>query len=445
MFENSKVIWSEGIFLLPQHFQQHDRYIQNLVNSRCLGLQPYGWGFYSLKIDSDLFKIGKLALKECRGIFPDGTSFNLPEDDELPLPLDIPEDIRDEIVFLSLPVRRPEAVESDSDANPDGLARFRLGEREVRDNTNGAESKAALQVGKLKTRLIRQRDERSGYTGLGVARVIEVRADKNIVVDDQFIPANLNCFAVSRLSGFLRELHGLLSTRGEAIAGQLATAGHAGVAEIADFLVLQMINRYQPLFEHLANVVGLHPETFYRIGIQLAGELATFFRPDKRPAGLPPYQHEDLLATFSPLMEELRQLLSKVYEPRAIQIPLKGPKYGTYAAKRPDLSLLENAIFVLAASANIPAEKLRQNLPHQVKIGPVEDINRLIRTLTPGISIDPLTVAPRQIPYHAGFTYFALNKHSELWGKMTTSGGFAIHIDANLPGLELEFWAIKEG
>lgn len=445
MFENSKVIWAEGIFLLPQHFQQHDRYIQNLVNSRCLGLRPYDWGFYSLTIDSDLFKIGKLALKECKGIFPDGTPFNLPEDDELPLPLDIPEDIHNEIVFLSLPVRRPEVVESDSDASPDGLARFRVGEREVRDNTNGAESKAPLQVGKLKTRLIRQREERSGYTGLGVARVIEARADKNIVVDDQFISANLNCFAVSRLSGFLRELHGLLNTRGEAIAGQLATAGHGGVAEVADFLVLQLINRYQPLFEHFSNVVGLHPENFYRIGTQLAGELATFFRPDKRPAGLPPYKHEDLQATFSPLMEELRQLLSKVYEPRAIQIPLKGPKFGTYAGKRPDLSLLENAIFVLAANANVPAETLRRNLPHQVKIGPVEEINRLIRTLTPGISIDPLTVAPRQIPYHAGFTYFALNKHSELWSKMTTSGGFAIHIDANLPGLELEFWAIKEG
>jgi type VI secretion system protein ImpJ len=278
-----------------------------------------------------------------------------------------------------------------------------------------------------------------------VARVIEARADKNIVVDDQFIPANLNCLAVSRLSAFLRELHGLLNTRGEAIAGQLATAGHGGVAEIADFLVLQLVNRYQSLFEHLSNVVGLHPENFYRIGIQLAGELATFFRPDKRPAGLPPYKHEDLQATFSPLMEELRQLLSKVYEPRAIQIPLKGPKYGTYVAKRPDLSLLEKATFVLAANANVPAETLRRNLPRQIKIGPVEEINRLIRTLTPGISIDPLTVAPRQIPFHAGFAYFALNKHSELWSNMTTSGGFAIHIDANLPGLELEFWAIKEG
>ena len=445
MFENSKVIWSEGIFLLPQHFQQHDRYIQNLVNSRCLGLQPYGWGFYSLTIDSDLFKIGKLALKECRGIFPDGTSFNLPEDDELPLPLDIPEDIHDEIVFLSLPLQRPETVESDSDANPDGLARFRLSEREVRDNTNGAESKAALQVGKLKTRLIRQRDERSGYTGLGVARVIEARADKNIVVDDQFIPANLNCFGVSRLSGFLRELHGLLNTRGEAIAGQLATAGHGGVAEIADFLVLQLINRYQPLFEHLSNVVGLHPENFYRIGIQLAGELATFFRPDKRPAGMPLYQHENLQATFSPLMKELREFFSEPPKRRATLLPLRGPQNGIYAAKRPDLSLLESATFVLAAKANMSAETLRRDLPRQVKIGPVEEILELIKKLIPGISIDPLAMVPRQIPFHAGFTYFVLNKHSEFWDKMKTSGGFAIHIGANLPGLELEFWAILEG
>ena len=47
------------MFLRPQHFQQHDRYIENLVNGRCLGLQPYSWGFYSMTLDADLFKIGK--------------------------------------------------------------------------------------------------------------------------------------------------------------------------------------------------------------------------------------------------------------------------------------------------------------------------------------------------------------------------------------------------
>jgi type VI secretion system protein ImpJ len=445
MSGNSKVIWSEGMFLRPQHFQQHDRYIENLVNNRCLGLKAYSWGFYELQIDTDLLKIGKLALTACKGLFPDGTPFSLPEDDDLPLPLEMPEDIHNELVFLALPLRRPETAEIDSASNSDGLARFRLDEWEIKDNNKGSEQKAPVQVGKLKTRLMRQKDERSGYTCLGVVRVVEARADKTIVVDDQFIPANLNCIAVSKLNGYLKELHGLLTTRGEAIAGRVASAGQGGVAEIADFLLLQIVNRYQPLFGHLSKAAGFHPEEFYRYGIQLAGELATFFRPDKRPIDFPAYNHEDLQATCMPLMEELRQLLGKVYEPRAVQIPLKGPKYGTYAAKRPDTNLLEGAVFVLAACAEMPTESLRRDFPRQTIIGPVEEIRQYVSSLTQGIAIHPLAVAPRQIPYHAGFTYFELDKHGDIWKKMENSGGFAIHIGGNYPGLRLEFWAIKEG
>ena len=445
MFENSKVVWSEGMFLRPQHFQQYDRYLENLVNHRCLGLQTYGWGFYSLKIDSDLFKVGKLALKECQGILPDGTPFSLPNDDDLPLPLDVPEDIQNELVYLALPLHRPEAKEFDSESKPEGLARFRLEERDVRDNTNGTEEKAPVQVGKLKTRLMLQREERSGFTCLGLARIIEARADKNIIIDDKYIPANLNCFNLPRLRGFLRELNGFLNTRGEELAARVAAAGHGGVAEVADFLILQLVNRYQPLFEHLSNMVGLHPENFYRIGIQLAGELATFYRPNKRCIGFPVYDHDDLQATFTPLMDELRELFAKVIDPRTVQIPLQGPKFDTYAAKRPDVSLLANSVFVLAARADMPTETLRREFPQQVIIAPVENIKRHVAALIPGIPLDPLAVAPRQIPFHAGFTYFELDKHCELWKKMSTAGGFAFHISGNFPGLKLEFWAIKEG
>jgi type VI secretion system protein ImpJ len=88
---------------------------------------------------------------------------------------------------------------------------------------------------------------------------------------------------------------------------------------------------------------------------------------------------------------------------------------------------------------------LRSHFPLQVKIGPVEEIQQLVNSALPGISIQPLPVAPRQIPFHVGFTYFELNKHNPLWNKMTSSGGFAIHIGGNFPGLELEFWAIRKG
>lgn len=442
---NNKVIWTEGMFLRPQHLQQHDRYTEDLINGRCIGLKFYDRGFYNLRIDANLLKIGKLSLTECRGIFPDGTPFNLPGDDDLPQPLDIPEDTRNEIVYLAIPLRRSGAAETDSAEGADSLARYRTGEIAVKDNNCDAEGETPLLIGRLKTRLVLQKAERSGYACLGVARIVETRADQNIILDEHFIPANLNCLAIPQLNGFLRELHGLLNTRGEAIAGRVATAGHGGVAEIADFLLLQIVNRYQPLFEHLSNTTGLHPEDFYRVAIQLAGELATFFRPEKRPAKLPGYDHDDLQVTFSPLMAELRELLGKVYQPTAIQIPLSKPKFGVYAAKRPDVNLLHNAVFVLAANAQVPPDSLRSHFPQQVKIGPVEEIQQLVNSALPGITIHPLSVAPRQIPFHVGFTYFELNKQSALWNKMATSGGFAIHIGGSFPSLELEFWAIRKG
>jgi type VI secretion system protein ImpJ len=134
-----------------------------------------------------------------------------------------------------------------------------------------------------------------------------------------------------------------------------------------------------------------------------------------------------------------------VLEQNAIQIPLSKPKFGVYAAKTPDSNLLNNAIFVLAVKASVSPEMLHSHFPPQVKIGPVEDIQQLVRSALPGISIHLLPVAPRQLPHHPGFSFFELNKQSELWKKMSVSGGFAFHIGGNFPDLELKFWAIKKG
>jgi type VI secretion system protein ImpJ len=61
----------------------------------------------------------------------------------------------------------------------------------------------------------------------------------------------------------------------------------------------------------------------------------------------------------------------------------------------------------------------------------------------PGVALRAVPVAPRQIPYHAGFTYFELEKSGELWGQLERSGGLAMHIAGEFPGLALELWAIR--
>jgi len=175
------------------------------------------------------------------------------------------------------------------------------------------------------------------------------------------------------------------------------------------------------------------------------GDLATFYRPNKRPVTMPAYQHDDLRACFMPLIEELRRLLSMVLEQNAIQIPLTKHDHSVYGSGKPDPRLLENAYFVLAVNAQVSSELLRSSFPPQIKIAPVEEIIKLVQAALPGISIHPLPTAPRQLPYHAGFSYFELDKQSPLWEKMFHSGGFAFYISGNFPGLELEFWAIKKG
>jgi len=445
MSEKSRVLWSEGSFLLPQFFQQHDRYLESMVNGRCVGLRSYNWGFYKLQIDGDLLKIGKLAVTECEGVFQDGTPFHLPENDALPLALDVPTDAREELVYLALPVRRREGAEADSDTYPDKMARFRLNEIEVKDSNSGSETKIPLQVAELKTQLMMQREKRSGHSCLGLARIVEVRSDKSLVLDDEYISPSLNCLETPKLNGFLNELHGLLHARGEEVAGRVAKPGFGGVAEFADWLVLQLVNRNQPLVRHLALLNGLHPDDFYRFAVQMAGELATYTRPEKRPASFPAYDHDDLQNTFFPVMDELRTLFGKIFEPTAIQLPLFRSKYGVYGAKRPELTLLKFADFYLAARAKIPAATLQTDFPPKVKIGPGEEIGQLVNLQLPGIEIQAIASVPPQIPYHAGYTYFELSKDSDLWKKLEESGGFGIHIGDNFPELEMELWAVKRG
>ncbi|MEE4463770.1 type VI secretion system baseplate subunit TssK, partial [Azotobacter chroococcum] len=108
-----------------------------------------------------------------------------------------------------------------------------------------------------------------------------------------------------------------------------------------------------------------------------------------------------------------------------------------------DHRLLGSAAFVLAASAQCDPEELRARLPAHLKVGAVERIRQLVNLHLPGIRVRPLPVAPRQIPFHAGKTYFAVEPGAEELAQLEHSGGFAFHVSGEIPGLELKFWAIR--
>src|SRR5581483_5377774 len=311
MSANNKIIWWQGLFIRPQHFQQHDRWLESFVEGRCAPLRPFAWGFEELRLDHQLLSIGKVGIRSARGVFPDGTPFDIPNDVTPPAPLDVSADTSDVLVYLTVPVRRPGAV--DVAGEDGGLGRYVTHEHEALDSTLRGGSAAPLQVGRLNTRLLLHSDRREDFATLGIAHVVEARADKNVVLDESYTPPVLACQAAPRLTGFLNELEGLLHHRAEALAGRVSDAGR-GAAEIADFLLLQAVNRYEPMVAHLAKLPGLHPEDLYRMLVGIAGELATFTASGKRPPPFPEYQHDMLRETFAPVMTSLRESLSMVLE-----------------------------------------------------------------------------------------------------------------------------------
>jgi type VI secretion system protein ImpJ len=443
MSSYNRVIWSEGLFLQPQHFQQQDRYVERYVETRCQPLTAYSWGFTEIELERDLLSIGKFALRRAAGVFPDGTPFRMPDDDPLPAPIDIDAQARDQVLYLAVPLRRPGDQEVERGAAGDGLARHGVREWQARDLAVNAGETAVLEVGALRTRCLLAGDVTQAYACLPLAHVVECRSDKQVVLDDNFIPTVLHTRAATRLATLATEILGLFHQRGEALGGRVVATARGGAAEFAEFLMLQTINRYEPLLAHFAGSGALHPEQLYQLYVSAAGELTTFTTISKRPPAFPGYRHDRLRESFDPVIASLRSSLSVVLDQSAIPIPLEPRKYGVSVAIAPDRTLYSTAVFVLAARADVPSEELRRGFPAQLKIGPVEKIADLVRLGLPGVPVSPLPAAPRQIPFHAGFTYFELDQTSELWGQLENSGGFALHVAGKFPGLTMEFWAIR--
>lgn len=444
MTQNNKVVWSEGLFLRPQHLQQQERYLERYVDLRVAQPPSRAWGFTELELESDLLAVGKLGLRRARGVFPDGTPFAMPADDPLPAALDLDPNGRDQTIYLTLPLRLASQADVGRAESPgDQLYRYRVRESEALDASGSVDERVLMEVGGLNARLLPESQPQEGLARIAVAHVVETRADRRVVLDEKFIPSVASSASSPRLATFLVELLGLLHQRGEALASRVAVSDRGGAAEIADFLLLQVVNRWQPVVAHWAAQPQLHPEALYRALLALAGELSTFTSAGKRPPAFTGYRHEALRESFEPVIAALRGSLSAVLEQTALAIPVQERKFGVWVAVVPDPGLLDNAQFVLAVRADLPSEELRRRLPSTAKIGPVEQIRDLVNLQLPGIGLAPMAVAPRQIPYHAGHVYFEFETQSPLWRALRGAGGLALHLGNEFPGLGVQLWAIR--
>jgi type VI secretion system protein ImpJ len=438
-----KVIWQEGMLLRPQHLQHSDRYHDQQLKRRTQLLGSHAWGFLSLEIDVQHLGMGKVVISQASGVLPDGSLFEL-DGAMQPLVLEVPPNSGSQAVYLALPMLSGNPVEARRMEQGDVLARYTLFDIEVGDANAGVDSRCQISCGRPDFRLLLgEHDRDQSYVKLKVAQVLDCTQERVVILDADFIPSFIHLHGSGYLLSCLKEVISLLACRGDAIAERIRGNGQAAGTEVGEFLMLQLINRAELVLRHYLDLSQVSPETLYRALLSILGELATFASDSKRAHHAGRYWHSDQGASFRGLMEAIRSVLSMVLEQHAIELVLQPRQYGVLVCPVSDLGLLGSASFILAASAHCESEELRHRLPAHLKVGPVERIRELVNLHLAGIKVKPLPVAPRQIPFHTGKTYFMLELSARDVAQLEHSGGFAFHVSGEFADLELKFWAIR--
>ncbi|HAH8871785.1 type VI secretion system baseplate subunit TssK [Escherichia coli] len=442
----NKVIWQEGLFALPQHFQQQQRHCKYLLTRRLDALGDFFWGFTELSINTELLAQGKIMIDRAAGCMPDGTVFSIPDQDLLPEPFQ-PGTLSSKeshSIYLALPVISDVINEIQGlHSAGQGTERYRLTHTRVRDFHTDEGDEQPVGLGQLIPRIVSGADDLSAMVTLPLCRILNKNATGALVLDNTFIPT-IQAVRVSGLLGaFSGEVQGLLATRAADLAGRIGSPEQSGIADVAEFMMLQMLNRHQMQFTHRSQLHTLHPEAFYRNLVGLLGELMTFTEGNRLPCTVEPYNHRDLTATFTrTVIPELRRALNTVLVPRAQNLPLFFSE-GTWIATINDPTLLQSCKLVLAVRARMPYDQVQRQFIQQSKVAATDKIRSVVSVQVPGIPLHTLTAAPRQLPWHEGYVYFELEKGTPAWQDVIKAGALALHISGTFPDLNLQLWAIR--
>ena len=443
MSGSGRVLWSEGLFLRPQHFQQQDRATEALVRGslRAARLQP--WGFASLALDPVLLEAGRIAVAAASGIFPDGTPFAIPETMAPPEPVAIGRDTPAGPVCLALPLEAPGGASFDpAHAAPSG-ARYRGAIERVRDAVHGGADPEEIEIARPSAVLLPPGRETGGYTALPVAEAAGLRADGGIALREDFLPPALISAAVPFYGQLLQELVTGLDRIAEA-HGRMVLGG-AG-RSVENLLVLELANAARPRLAHMAEQKLFHPGELFLELAGLAGRMATYGSGSRRLSELPAYDHLAPAPAFAALTDTLRSLVLSLRHVEPKSRPLAVMKHATniWKVRIDNAELLTSSRIVVRVGSELSDDALRRIFVQQATVGSAGEFDSLWKSRLPGIPLKPLHSQPREIPYDGDRLCLELDQKSEHWASLRDAPGFVIGVSGVLPSEpELDCYAVS--
>ncbi len=448
-----KVIWSEGMFLIPHHIQQSDIYYENTLNFRIRALFPYDWGFKEIEIDRDGLANGNFTLLRCSAILRGGCVIDAPDLDELPLQRKIDEHFQptmDSIdVYLAVPVERYGSANCQLfGARTAHETRYIQSSISVPDYNTGQNEKE-IAIAKKNIKILFQDEISDEYETLKISKLTRTSIG-SIAIHNEFIPSCLSISCSQRLINIIRGLFEVLSAKSNELSAQCkqrtSEVYEFGPTDVFTLWLLQTINSYIPIIGHFYRTQNAHPEDVYKVFAQLAGELSTL-AVKIRATDIPEYRHDDLMYTFNGLDLMIRNLITLVSAPptKYRLIPLRKIDESNFQGRIDDTSLfMPQYKFFIGVKASISQERIIDEIPRKAKIGSIDTIELLTRSALPGVTLYYSALPPVSIPRKSGYVYFALDNRGTYWESIRRSSSIAVFVPPEFIDAEIEMMAVEE-
>jgi type VI secretion system protein ImpJ len=476
----ARVVWQEGMYLAPHHFQAQRRHAEDALALAVDALFPFAYGVASLALDEDALRAGTVALRHARGILPDGTPFHAPDADPLPTAIALGERFSPtrgaHVVHLALPAWRGDGANvADADAlDPDGGngsgngyapelpelgagPRYEAVEQEVVDEVSGLDA-VPIRVAAKRLRLALDFELGPGEVSLPIARV-QRDGTGQVVFDADFIPPCLQLGASPRLVALLHGVVEMLDAKGATLAATMRPAGggpagapgggdapsaYAG-NEIATRWMLHAVRSAEAPLRHLLQTRRAHPERMWLELVRLAGALCTFSLT-ATPRDLPDYAHDDLADCFGALERHVRAHLDVVVTPRVVVVRLARTSEVLHVGKVTDARAVEpGARGFLAVRSSLGPVETGGRAPALVKACASKFVLELVRRAFPGMALEHVPAPPPAIAPRADRAYFEIALAGPCAVGLRETRELGVYVPDTLPDPLLELHVLVPG
>jgi type VI secretion system protein ImpJ len=448
----SRVVWSEGMYLGPHHFQAQSRYFEDSIQFATSSLWFAAYGLAGIELDADALHNGTVALLHARGILPDGLPFNMPESDALPQPRAVGElfpPTRDGVtVLLAIPPRKPDGFNCQVDDLPPAAGRdprFVAETRVLHDQNSGADERP-VRLGRKNLRLLMDTEPPGDLLTLPVARVVRDRSG-HFAYDPVFVPPVLEIGASQRLMLLTQRLIEILGEKSAAIGrgAQRGSSGHAefSTREIANFWLLHAVNSALAPLRHELIAKRGHPEELFLELSRLGGALCTFAL-ESHPRDLPLYDHMNLSDCFDRIDRHIRAHLETIIPTNCISIPLAPAGDYFHEGEIADQRCLGRSRWVLAVRAAMGEAELMNKAPQLIKVCTPPFVRELVKRALPGLSLVHLPVPPSAISARVETQYFGISRNGPCWDHMVQTRRIGVYVPGEFPRPEVEILVVLD-